>query len=135
MNVYHFIFTDTAHELLIYRKTLFIAKAVVNSDKVHSVPLKPGSQKFLISTVYIQRAKLWEDFDADKPCRGAYVAWNLKERKKINRYPVTPASNPVQTEFTNVKESDRGRKRKRNEQNWEEKRKKHSRDSGLSYSP
>ena len=58
-----------------------------------------------------------------------------ERNKKINRYPVTPASNSVQTEFTNVKESDRGRERKRNEQNWEQKQKKRSRDSGLRYSP
>ena len=71
MNVYHFIFTDTTRKLLIDGKTLFIAKAVANSDKVLNIPLKPGYQKFLISTVYIQRAELWEDFDADKHCRGA----------------------------------------------------------------
>ena len=83
MNVYHFIFTDTTHKLLIDTKTLFIAKAIANSDKVHNVPLKPGYQKFLISTVYIQRTELWEDFDAEKHCRGAYIAWNLKETKKL----------------------------------------------------
>ena len=51
--------------------------------QVHSVPIKPCHQKFLISSVYIQRAELWKDFDVDKHCRGAYAVWDLKEIKKV----------------------------------------------------
>ena len=108
-----------------------------NTKKVHNVPVKPGYQKFIISSVFIQRADLWDEFDADRHCRGAYIQWNLAQAKPTKApvsIPLTPASNP-QTEFTEVKESERGRKRKRNEDNWEQKRKKRARDCGQSYSP
>lgn len=84
--------------------------------------------------MYIQRAELWKDFDVDKHCRGAYVVWDLKETNKVEKnFAVTPASNPIS--FSKVQETDRGKKWKRNEQNWEQKRKKHSREARLSNSP
>ena len=90
---------------LINGKTLLVAQAVENTDKVHNVPIKPGHQKFLISSAYIQRAELWKDFDVDKHCRGAYVVWDLRETNKVEKnFAVTPASNPIS--FSKVQETD-----------------------------
>ena len=57
---------------------------------------------------------------------------NVRRSKKTLNYDVTPASDPS---FTNVTEFERGRKRKRQEENWERSRKKKLRNSGQSYSP
>ena len=57
----------------------------------------------------------------------------MKHTRKINKnFVVTPASN---TCFTNTKECERGWKRTKNEDNWEQKHKKQKRASGRSYSP
>ena len=61
------------------------------------------------------------------------LLWNMKRTRKINKnFDVTPAINPS---FTNTKECERGRKRTKNEDNWEQKHKKQKRASGCSYSP
>ena len=66
MKLSHFLLIDcTTYHLLINGKTLFVTQAVENTDKVDNVPIKPAHQKFLISSVYIQRAELWKDFDVD----------------------------------------------------------------------
>lgn len=61
--------------------------------------------------------------------------WDKKKRSKSEKtlnYDVTPASDPS---FTNVKEFERGRKRKRQEENCERNKKKKLRNDGQSYSP
>ena len=108
---------------------------VSSTEYVHNEKLKEGYQKFVISSIYAQRTKLWSKFDEDKHCKGSFVMWdkkNVRRSKKTLNYDVTPASDPS---FTNVTEFERGRKRKRQEENCERSREKKLRNSGQSYSP
>ena len=57
--------------------------------------------------------------------------WNMEHTWKINRnFSVSPTSNPS---LTNINECERGWKITKNDNNWEQKRKKQKRASGLSY--
>ena len=78
-------FSDTTYQLKANGHTLFIAVPVSNTKKVNNVPMKPGYQKILISSVYIQRAENWPEFDEDKHCRDAYIAWDMAHAKHTSK--------------------------------------------------
>ena len=112
-----------------------MARKVQNTANVHNEKIKKGYQKFLICSVYVQRAKLWDKFDEDKHCKGSCIMWNIKNTQKLKKnldYDITGASNPT---YTNIKESEKDCKRKQNEKECEQKYKKVLRNSGLIYSP
>jgi len=62
-----------SYNLLIRGKTLFVAKMVPNTTTIHNEKLKKGHQKFLITSIYTQRSKMWSKFDEDIHCSGSYI--------------------------------------------------------------
>ena len=69
--------------------------------------------------MYVQRAKLWGKFDEDKHCKGPYIMWNIRNTRKSKKnldYDIAATSNPT---YTNIKEVEKGRKRKQNEKEYE----------------
>ena len=67
----------------------------------------------------VQRAKLWGKFDEDKHCKGSYIMWNIRNTRKSKKnldYDIAATSNPT---YTNIKEVEKGRKRKQNEKEYE----------------
>ena len=66
----------------------------------------------------------------EKDCKGAFIVWdskNVRQSKKNLYYDVTPASDQS---LNNVEEFERGRKRKRQDENWERSKKKKLRNTG-----
>ena len=112
-----------------------MARKVQNTANVHNEKIKKGYQKSLICSVYVQRVKLWSKVDEDKHCKGSYIIGNIKNTQKSKKnldYNIAAASNPT---YTNIKESEKGCKRKQKEKEYEQKCKKLLRNSGLIYSP
>ena len=86
-------FIGDLYNLCLNGKRLFVAERVKQTEYVHNEKMKHGFAKFLIRTVFIQRAPSWNKFDLDKHCVGSFIMWKLKNtRKNETKIPVTTAS-------------------------------------------